>query len=136
MKKSRMEDEYMSAKDLVPLLDRSFGWLYYHSRTTDGPIRRLWGVRTRDDGSEQAIALFHVEDAKSWAGEFQKGQNNGKLYPGSLVQERLADPDDLRLIDELELYPKISQAIRVVLRPFRRAATRVAQSSMRQGVTA
>ncbi len=136
MKKHRMKDEYMSAKDLVPLLDRSFGWLYYHSRTTDGPIRRQWGVRQRDDGSEQAIAMFNVDDALAWAAEYQRGLNVGKLYPGSLVQERLADPEDLKLIDELELYPAVQKAVREVLKHYRKAAAKVAQGSMKQEVRA
>lgn len=90
--------EYAAAKELAPSLGRKPAWLYYHAKSADGPIRSIWGQTKRKDGSDQGVKLFHVQDATRFSRGYEVGQNRGKLYPGSILQERIGTPDELRAI--------------------------------------
>lgn len=90
--------EYLTAKELAPALGRKPAWLHYHARAADGPIRSTWGETKRKDGSAQGVKLYHVQDAAYYAKGYEVGQNRGKLYPASLIQDRIGTPAELRAI--------------------------------------
>lgn len=116
----RQQAEYMPADELAPLLGRTKGWIYYHGRTADGPVRVTWGIRVREDKSEHSIKLFHVEDCRYLAEGYKRGVNAGKLYPGSLVQERLAEPETLRLIEAHKLHDVARKVLVEVVQPYKK----------------
>ena len=103
--------EWLAAKDLAELLERTTHWLYYHSRAADGPIQRRWGKAKDKRGQEYNLVEFNVADAVAWAKDYVKGGRRGSLYPASVVQERIGTPAELAAIQQQQIAAFVRQCV-------------------------
>lgn len=110
---------YLPAKELAGIIGRNVAWIYYHSASADGPIRRTVEVVKTPKGRELTLTHFHVEDCRSYSEGYVRGVNAGKNYPRSIVQQRLASPEDLRFIETHSIHAQVSKAVEHVVENYR-----------------